>query len=70
VGQIDYKPFFDLADVAGLKHFCLEQDNAATWGDSLAAAGISVKNLQAMLTTGKTSGALYNKTDPYYRDSR
>ena len=70
VGQIDYKPFFDLAEVAGLKHFCLEQDNAATWGDSLAAAGISVKNLQAMLTTGKVPGALYNKTDPYYRDSR
>jgi sugar phosphate isomerase/epimerase len=70
VGQIDYKPFFDLAEVAGLKHFCLEQDNAATWGDSLAAAGISVKNLQAMLTTGKVPGALYNKTDPYYRDSK
>jgi flavin reductase (DIM6/NTAB) family NADH-FMN oxidoreductase RutF len=33
--------------------FCLEQDNAATWGDSLAAASISVQNLRAMLTTGK-----------------
>jgi len=70
VGQIDYKPFFDLAGVAGLKHFCLEQDNAATWGDSLAAASISVKNLRAMLTDGKVPGALYNKSDPYYRDSR
>ncbi len=30
VGQIDYKPFFDNAEIAGLKHFCLEQDNAAT----------------------------------------
>ena len=45
-------------------------DNAATWGDSLAAAGISVKNLQAMLTTGKVPDALYNKTDPYDRDSK
>lgn len=30
VGQIDYKPFFDNAEIAGLKHFCLEQHNAAT----------------------------------------
>jgi len=70
VGQLDYAPFFALADVAGLKHFCLEQDNAATWGDSLAAASISVKNLRAMLTTGKVPGALYQKTDPYYRDAK
>ncbi len=56
--------------VAGLKHFCLEQDNAASWGDSLAAARISVRNLQAMLTTDKVPGALDSKTDPYYRDSK
>ena len=68
VGQIDYKPFFDLADLAGLKHFCLEQDNAATWGDSLSAARISIRNLRAMLTTGSVPGALYKKADPYYRD--
>lgn len=69
VGQIDYKPFFDLADLAGLKHYCVEQDNAATWGDSLAAAAISAKNLRAMLTTGAVPGALYKKADPYYRDA-
>jgi sugar phosphate isomerase/epimerase len=69
VGQIDYRPFFDLADLAGLKHYCVEQDNAASWGDSLAAAAISAKNLRAMLTTGKVPGALYGKSDPYYRDA-
>jgi sugar phosphate isomerase/epimerase len=69
VGQIDYKPFFDLADLAGLKHYCVEQDNASTWGDSLAAAGMSAKNLRAMLTTGTVPGALYTKSDPYYRDA-
>jgi sugar phosphate isomerase/epimerase len=68
VGQIDYKPFFDLADVAGLKHFCVEQDNAATWGDSLACAGVSYRNLRTMLTTGSLPGALYKKSDPYYRN--
>lgn len=69
VGQIDYRPFFELADVAGLKHFCVEQDDAATWGDSLSAAGVSARNLRTMLTTGSVPGALYKKTDPYYRDA-
>jgi sugar phosphate isomerase/epimerase len=59
-GQINYKPFFDLADVAGLKHFCVEQDNAAVWGDSLAAARISYQNLNTMLTTGELPNALYH----------
>lgn len=68
VGQLDYQPFFELADIAGLRHFCVEQDNAATWGDSLAAARVSLINLRDMLTTGKVRGALYRKTDPYYRD--
>ncbi len=67
VGQIDYKPFFDLAGIAGLKHYCVEQDNAATWGDSVSAAKISHDNLKAMLTTGTVPGALYKKSDPYYR---
>jgi sugar phosphate isomerase/epimerase len=69
VGQIDYKPFFDLAGLAGLKHFYVEQDNAASWGDSLSAAAISMRNLRALLTTGKVPGALYVKSDPYYRTS-
>jgi len=29
-----------------------------------------VKNLRAMLTNGKVPGALYQKTDPYYRDAK
>ena len=49
-GEIDYKPIFAAADLAGMKHFCIEQDNAADWGDSLAAARISFQNLNTMLT--------------------
>ena len=49
MGQIDYKKIFAAADVAGLKHFVVEQDNAATFGDSLAAAGVSYKNLSKIL---------------------
>ena len=48
-GQIDFKPIFAQAAVAGLKHFVVEQDNAAAWGDSLAAARVSYQNLKAML---------------------
>jgi sugar phosphate isomerase/epimerase len=60
VGQIDYKPFFDNAELAGLKHFCLEQDNAATWGDSLSCARVSYQNLNTLLTTGSLPEALYH----------
>ena len=49
-GHIDYKPAFAHASLAGLKHFCIEQDNAAAWGDSLAAARVSYQNLAAILT--------------------
>ena len=48
-GQIDYKKIFAAADVAGMKHFVVEQDNAASFGDSLAAAGVSYKNLSKIL---------------------
>ena len=48
-GHIDYKPVFANAALAGLKHFVIEQDNASAWGDSLAAAQISYKNLATML---------------------
>ncbi|MEQ1883612.1 MAG: hypothetical protein ABL967_01000 [Bryobacteraceae bacterium] len=44
-GQIDYKRVFANASLADLKHFVVEQDNAATFGDSLAAAEVSYKNL-------------------------
>jgi sugar phosphate isomerase/epimerase len=48
-GQVDWKAMFAQATRAGLKHFAIEQDNAATWGDSLAAARVSFQNLAAIL---------------------
>jgi sugar phosphate isomerase/epimerase len=48
-GQIDYKPIFAQAKLAGLKHFVVEQDNAAAYGDSLAAARVSYRNLREIL---------------------
>jgi len=48
-GHIDWKPYFAQAQLAGLKHFVVEQDNAAVWGDSLAAAKVSYTNLAAIL---------------------
>lgn len=48
-GQIDYKRIFAAADIAGMKHFVVEQDNAASFGDSLAAAGVSYTNLSKIL---------------------
>ena len=50
VGHIDFKPVFAQASLAGLKHFVVEQDNAATWGDSLSAARVSYQNLRAILS--------------------
>jgi sugar phosphate isomerase/epimerase len=50
-GHIDFKPVFAQASLAGLKHFVIEQDNAAAWGDSLATARVSFQNLAAMLTS-------------------
>lgn len=49
-GQIDYKAVFAGAKQAGLKHFCVEQDDAASWGDSLAAARVSHDALARMLS--------------------
>ena len=50
-GHIDFKPVFEHASVAGLKHFAIEQDNAPAWGDSLAAARVSFQNLSASLAS-------------------
>jgi sugar phosphate isomerase/epimerase len=50
-GHIDFKPVFGQASLAGLKHFVIEQDNAAAWGDSLAAARVSFQNLAAVLAS-------------------
>jgi sugar phosphate isomerase/epimerase len=49
MGVIDYKTIFENAELAGMKHYCVEQDNANSWGDSLAAARISYTNLVKML---------------------
>ncbi|MEO8070269.1 MAG: sugar phosphate isomerase/epimerase [Acidobacteriota bacterium] len=48
-GHIDFRPVFANAALAGLRHFAVEQDNAATWGDSLAAARVSYENLKKVL---------------------
>lgn len=50
-GHIDWKPVFAQAQVAGLKHFVIEQDNAPAWGDSLAAARVSYQNLYGVLSS-------------------
>ncbi len=44
-GEVDYKTIFSYAGLAGMKHFCVEQDSAAAWGDSIAAARVSYNNL-------------------------
>lgn len=48
-GEVDYKSIFAGAEIAGMKHFCIEQDNAADWGDSIAAAKVCYKNLSKIL---------------------
>ncbi|HVW08293.1 MAG TPA: hypothetical protein VHC90_06905, partial [Bryobacteraceae bacterium] len=49
-GQVDYKTIFAQAKQAGMKHFCIEQDNAAEWGDSVLAAKISLEGLKKILS--------------------
>jgi sugar phosphate isomerase/epimerase len=53
LGEIDYGDIFKHADVAGMKHFVVEQDSAADWGDSVAAARVSYEHLRATLTATK-----------------
>lgn len=55
LGDIDYGEIFKHADVAGLKHFCIEQDSAADWGDSIAAARVSYEHLKAILASSAPS---------------
>ena len=50
-GDIAYDEIFKHADVAGMKHFAVEQDSAADWGDSLAAARVSYEHVRTMLTS-------------------
>lgn len=49
-GEIDYRPIFAAGDLAGLKHFYIEQDTAPATGDSLAAAAKSYRYLANLLT--------------------
>ncbi|HEY6466610.1 MAG TPA: sugar phosphate isomerase/epimerase [Candidatus Acidoferrales bacterium] len=49
LGAVDYKTIFENAHLAGMKHYCVEQDNANSWGDSIAAAKTSYENLQKIL---------------------
>lgn len=50
LGDVDYKSIFAAASLAGMKHFCIEQDNANQWGDSVAAAKVSLQGLKKMLS--------------------
>ncbi len=49
-GQIQWRQYFDQANLAGMKHFFVEQDNASTFGDSLAAARVSHEQLLKILS--------------------
>ena len=49
-GEIDYKAIFAQAAQAGLKHFCIEQDNAAEGGDAMAATKASYDGLIRILS--------------------
>lgn len=49
-GEIDYRPIFAAAGLAGLKHYFVEQDTAPDSGDSLAAIRTSAENLRRMLS--------------------
>jgi sugar phosphate isomerase/epimerase len=48
-GEIDYRAIFAHAAEAGLKHYCIEQDNAADSGDSVASAKASYSGLLKIL---------------------
>jgi hypothetical protein len=50
LGDVDYKTIFASASLAGMKHFCIDQDNASQWGDSVAAARVSLQGLTKMLS--------------------
>jgi hypothetical protein len=50
LGRSISKRVFANASLAGLKHFAVEHDNAAAWGDSLAAANVSYRNLARILS--------------------
>ncbi len=51
-GEVDdYKTIFANAQIAGMKHFAGKSTyEAAAWGDSVATAGVSYKNLVKLLS--------------------
>jgi sugar phosphate isomerase/epimerase len=49
-GDIDYRPIFAQAALAGMKHFYVEQDSAPQSGDSIAAAAASYRKLLEVLS--------------------
>jgi sugar phosphate isomerase/epimerase len=49
-GEVDYKTIFKYAELAGMKHYCVEQDNAAESGDAIASARTSYQNLVRILS--------------------
>lgn len=49
-GQVNYKAIFAAAPQAGMKHFCVEQDNANAWGDSVLTAKICLNGLVRALS--------------------
>jgi hypothetical protein len=49
LGEVDFKTIFASAETAGLKNFFVLQDNAAAWGDSMAAARVAWQNLTKIL---------------------
>ncbi|MGH9533674.1 MAG: sugar phosphate isomerase/epimerase family protein [Terriglobales bacterium] len=48
-GDVDYRAIFADHAAAGMRHFCVEQDNGAQWGDSVAAARTSYHGLLGLL---------------------
>lgn len=49
-GEIDYRPIFAAAELAGMKHYYIEQDSAPQSGDSIAAAARSYQSLMRTLS--------------------
>jgi sugar phosphate isomerase/epimerase len=53
LGQVDLATVFANANIAGLKHIGIEQDNPASWGDSLSAARVNYNNVVDLIAREK-----------------
>jgi sugar phosphate isomerase/epimerase len=49
LGDVDFKAYFASSALAGVKYVIVNQGNAASWGDSLAAVRVSYQNLAQIL---------------------